>query len=169
MFPTFTDEDKAFLRGILTNPADLTGWLAYADWLDEHDSPDRAEFIRLEVRRTDPDVSQIDRFGIQGQLEDVRAKLDPDWVAIFDRPRIENCDQRFAFQCPKQWENLAPTDLSTVRRCDGCRKLVHYCHDIDEARAHARQGHCVAVSLAVPRSPRDLSGEEEVVMGLLLT
>ncbi|VTT99196.1 unnamed protein product [Gemmataceae bacterium] len=43
-------EDKAFVRAILNSPADLTGWLAYADWLDEHEDP-RATFIRLEVKR----------------------------------------------------------------------------------------------------------------------
>jgi uncharacterized protein (TIGR02996 family) len=171
MFNSFTDEDKAFLRAILANPAELTSWLVYADWLDEHDDP-RAEFIRLEVRRLDPNISQTERFGVIGQLEDVRAKLDPDWVAIFDRPRIENCDELFAFKCPKQWEKLQGTDDPLVRHCDACKKNVYYCHDIREAYGHARQGDCVAVALGVLRYPRDLKRDpdshEVVTAGIMI-
>ncbi|MBN9121727.1 MAG: TIGR02996 domain-containing protein, partial [Planctomycetes bacterium] len=41
----------AFLRAIAADPADDTVRLAFADWLDEHDEPDRAEFIRLQINR----------------------------------------------------------------------------------------------------------------------
>jgi uncharacterized protein (TIGR02996 family) len=39
----------AFLRAIRTNPDDDTARLAFADWLDEHDEPPRAEFIRVQI------------------------------------------------------------------------------------------------------------------------
>jgi uncharacterized protein (TIGR02996 family) len=42
--------DEAFLQAIVENPDDDTPRLVYADWLDEHGQPDRAEFIRLQVR-----------------------------------------------------------------------------------------------------------------------
>ena len=38
----------AFLEAILAAPADDTPRLIYADWLDEHGDPDRAEFIRVQ-------------------------------------------------------------------------------------------------------------------------
>jgi uncharacterized protein (TIGR02996 family) len=38
----------AFLGAILDDPADDSPRLVYADWLDEHGEPDRAEFIRLQ-------------------------------------------------------------------------------------------------------------------------
>jgi uncharacterized protein (TIGR02996 family) len=38
---------EALLRAIIENPADDAPRLVYADWLDEHGDPDRAEFIRL--------------------------------------------------------------------------------------------------------------------------
>jgi uncharacterized protein (TIGR02996 family) len=156
MSAPFTDEDRAFLRGILTNPADLTGWLAYADWLDERADP-RAEFVRLEVRRGQLTPGEPERTEVEYQLRTLRKRLDPDWVAIFDRPAIENCPDAFAFRCPKTWESLAATELPTVRRCDACRKSVYYCHTIDEAREHASGGRCVAVALAVFRYPEDLA------------
>jgi uncharacterized protein (TIGR02996 family) len=45
-----TDED-ALLAAVVAAPDDDTPRLAYADWLDEHGQPDRAEFIRVQVAR----------------------------------------------------------------------------------------------------------------------
>lgn len=153
--PALSDEDKVFLRAILASPAEQTAWLAYADWLDEHADP-RAEFIRLEVQFTSPEATQTDRYGIIARLEELRSALDPDWVAIFDRPRVENCDELFAFKCPRKWERLAGTDDPNVRRCDSCQKEVYYCQSLTEAYDHARQGDCVAVATGVDRFPSDL-------------
>ena len=44
-----SDRD-ALLAAILAHPDDDTPRLVYADWLDEHDEPDRAEFIRIQHR-----------------------------------------------------------------------------------------------------------------------
>jgi uncharacterized protein (TIGR02996 family) len=41
--------DAAFLRAILAAPDDDAPRLVYADWLDEQDDADRAEFIRLQI------------------------------------------------------------------------------------------------------------------------
>jgi uncharacterized protein (TIGR02996 family) len=163
MSAPFTDEDRAFLRGILTNPADLTGWLAYADWLDEHDDP-RAEYIRLQVRRgeltpDDPELSTID-----DRLRELREGFNRYWVAFFDRPPVEHCLPEFSFKCPKQWQDLGLTREVGVRHCDDCRQSVYYCNTLAEARAHARRGRCVAVSLAVARYPGDLADEPEVYL-----
>src|SRR5690242_16278731 len=38
----------AFLRAIAANPDDDLPRLVYADWLDEHGEPERAEFIRVQ-------------------------------------------------------------------------------------------------------------------------
>lgn len=43
-----SDRDK-FVRQICEQPADDTHRLVYADWLDEHGEPERAEFIRVQV------------------------------------------------------------------------------------------------------------------------
>jgi uncharacterized protein (TIGR02996 family) len=43
-----SDED-ALLAAIAAHPEEDTTRLAYADWLDEHDQPIRAEFIRVQV------------------------------------------------------------------------------------------------------------------------
>jgi uncharacterized protein (TIGR02996 family) len=43
-------EQKQLLRAILDNPDDDTPRLIYADWLDEHGDPGRAEFVRVQCR-----------------------------------------------------------------------------------------------------------------------
>jgi uncharacterized protein (TIGR02996 family) len=42
--------DDDFLAAIRETPADDTPRLVYADWLEEHGQPDRAEFIRVQCR-----------------------------------------------------------------------------------------------------------------------
>jgi uncharacterized protein (TIGR02996 family) len=42
-------DQNALLQAILDNPADDVPRLAYADWCDEHDQVDRAEFIRVQI------------------------------------------------------------------------------------------------------------------------
>ena len=167
----FTAEDKAFIGAILDNPAELSAWLVYADWLDENDNPAQAEFLRLMARRGQLTNTQPEWYTVEERLRELRATLKAVWVEVFDRPKIENCDAAFRFQCPKQWENLKITGDPTVRHCVACEKNVHYCHTLPEAQSHARQGHCVAVQLGVLRFPNDLSPraagvfDDEIMMG----
>jgi hypothetical protein len=100
--------------------------------------------------------ADLQRGAMRVRLDELRRQTDPGWQALLDRPPIENCEVRFKFRCPKQWQNLARTDDSQVRFCDACRKNVYYCGTIAEARDHARRGHCVAVNSGQQRSPGDL-------------
>jgi uncharacterized protein (TIGR02996 family) len=152
----FTPEDRVFIRTILANPAELTAWLVYADWLDEHNNPLHAEFLRLEVRRSQLSNTEVDWYTAEERLKELRAAINPHWVAVFDRPKIENCDAAFRFRCPKQWENLKVTGDPAVRHCDACEKKVFFCRTLPEAQDHARRGNCVAVQLDVLRYPDDL-------------
>lgn len=43
--------DEAFLDDIIAHPEDDVPRLVYADWLDDHDQPERAEFIRVQCER----------------------------------------------------------------------------------------------------------------------
>lgn len=42
------NEPKGFLHAIADNLFDDAPRLIFADWLEEHDDPDRAEFIRVQ-------------------------------------------------------------------------------------------------------------------------
>jgi uncharacterized protein (TIGR02996 family) len=57
------DEERAFFDPIRDAPADDGPRLIFADWLDEHGQPDRAEFIRIQcalVRLADEDPRRAD-------------------------------------------------------------------------------------------------------------
>ncbi|WPB82218.1 hypothetical protein KYC5002_24265 [Archangium violaceum] len=71
-----------------------------------------------------------------------------------DRP-IQNCQVRFQFKCPKQWDSLRETAEPGVRLCGQCHKQVYLCQSTQEAAEHARAGHCVAVpaGLVPPAEP----------------
>ncbi len=168
----FTVEDRAFIRAILSNPGELTAWLVYADWLDEHENALQAEFLRLMARRGQLRNTEPEWYPVEERLQELRAVLEPVWVEVFDRPKIENCQVpvAFKFRCPKQWENLMVTGDPAVRHCAACRENVHYCHMLEDAQSHARQGHCVAVQLGVLRYPGDLdttaNAAHEMLMGM---
>lgn len=168
MFARLTDEERTFLRSILSNPAELTNWLVYADWLDEHGDP-RAEFIRLEIRRGQLPDADPERLVLRLRLEQLRPALDPDWVAVFDRPPVENCPTAYNSRCPRRWELLQGTDRPDVRHCGVCRRAVHFCHDMEAAREHVHAGDCVAISTGLSRSGTDLMDpvEAEAWAGLL--
>jgi uncharacterized protein (TIGR02996 family) len=53
------DED-AFLRAVIDNPEDDLPRLVYADWLDEHGDPERAEFVRVQCAMARPPMSKAD-------------------------------------------------------------------------------------------------------------
>ena len=76
----FTDEDIAFQREMLANPADTTLKLVYADWLQDRADP-RAQFVRLQVQL----VGMVDSFSealASGFLGTLGETLDPGWVAF---------------------------------------------------------------------------------------
>ena len=99
----------------------------------------------------------LNRVRLLNQLQKLAAQLDPAWLAVVSHPELEACRVAFRFECPTQWEQLAPPASPKVRHCESCQQYVHYCTSLTEARYHAANGHCVAVSLALARRPDDLT------------
>lgn len=50
------NDHDALLRAIGENPEEDTPRLMYADWLDENDEPERADFVRNQIALTVPDL-----------------------------------------------------------------------------------------------------------------
>jgi uncharacterized protein (TIGR02996 family) len=78
------EDDIAFQRAILANPADTTLKLVYADWLQDRADP-RAEYIRrrLEIRPW----SEVDAPSVEDAYQELRAlalRIDPKWVAFMN-------------------------------------------------------------------------------------
>jgi uncharacterized protein (TIGR02996 family) len=174
-----TDED-GFLRKLLDNPTDDTVRLVYADWLEEREDQDsvkKAEFLRRTCELAAKPENEVR--SAESQLRKLATNLDADWLAVVSRPKVENCGGkrsgtparslpliRFDFMCDRQWDEMQTTDDRRVRYCDSCRQTVHFSDTIEEARHHARAGHCVAVNQRVKRRKNDLV--EYVVMAGVL-
>jgi uncharacterized protein (TIGR02996 family) len=151
-------DEASFLRTIQANPKDDAPRLVYADWLDECGdelSSRKAAFLRLTARLMTT-RSRIGRAYWDTKIRPLAPNLDPKWLSVVSKLPIEACNFQFTFRCPKRWENLRPTTDPNVRQCETCRKSVHFSASVAEARDHAQRGECVALSLAVPRTPGDL-------------
>jgi uncharacterized protein (TIGR02996 family) len=74
-------DDTSLVQTIFDHPEDLTPRLIYADWLEEHGEPERAEFLRLQIEL--------------GQLE----RDDP------RRPDLEARESRMLMQYERAWRD----------------------------------------------------------------
>jgi uncharacterized protein (TIGR02996 family) len=162
--PILTDDDRAFIRAIFADPCDDAPRLVYADWLDERGDI-RGRFLRLELELAGLLNPPTGAAAVE-ELRDVAREIDPKWIALVDRPRIENCYRpHFRFQCPKKWEQLELTDDDAVRFCVSCQQKVYFCSSVQEAAEHGRRDDCVAITTLAVRHDGDF--KEETVMGSL--
>lgn len=100
------DERDAFLRMIVENPDDDTPRLVFADWLEEHDEPERAEFIRLQIRlarmrEDDPDFAEL-----RSNTERLLRRHQEDWEAGLSArfsARVVGCHYERGFPRLLQW------------------------------------------------------------------
>lgn len=129
----------------------------YADWLEERGDPARAEFLRVQQALV-ACAPEGEAFApLADRLRELASTIDVAWRSRVARPPIEGCPVAFEVACPRRWSALAPTATEGVRYCGACRQEVHYCATIDEARALAASGQCVAIDIASPRWDGDLA------------
>jgi uncharacterized protein (TIGR02996 family) len=149
--------EDPFLRSIRERPDDEETRLVYADWLEDRGddaSLARARFIRLEQEAATTSSGRL--VEISRELQRLAGGIEPAWLAVVSRPRIEKCEVGFEFECPQNWDRLAPTAAASVRFCSECRRNVYYCATREEALDHAVCGNCVAVDARVLRRGGDL-------------
>lgn len=58
---------------------------------------------------------------------------------------IDNCDIKFQFKCPEQWDQLTRTSDPLIRHCNICDKHVYLSLSAEEVAKNAAQGRCIAV------------------------
>jgi len=75
-----TASDTAFLRAILDSADDDAPRLVYADWLDENGDPDRAEFVRLQVRLHRLSRLEPDHADLKARADDLGRAHHVEWV-----------------------------------------------------------------------------------------
>jgi uncharacterized protein (TIGR02996 family) len=153
---TATDPvEQALLQAAATGDAQSRE--VYADWLEERGELVRASFLRVQDQlvgvRPDDDRFRV----LTAQLGALAAQIDAGWRIRIASPSVERCGAAFDFRCPMTWSALQPTARDGVRHCNGCQRDVYYALSVGEARAFAKQGHCVALDAASARWPRDLA------------
>jgi uncharacterized protein (TIGR02996 family) len=76
---------EAFLRAVRENPDDDTARLVYADWLDEHGDPDRAEFIRVQCELAHGAVAEPRRNELKERESEILGAKWAEWTDPFRR------------------------------------------------------------------------------------
>jgi uncharacterized protein (TIGR02996 family) len=72
-------DEAGFLKSIAEQPKERSVRLVYADWLDEHDRPREAEFLRLRIQ-----VAEL-----SARLIELGGPLDVKWLGAVGNVRVE--------------------------------------------------------------------------------
>jgi uncharacterized protein (TIGR02996 family) len=102
---------EAFIAAVEARPADDTPRLVYADWLDEHTDP-RGEYLRAELRLSALSAGDPAAADLRRRLRALRTRIDPDWLALFDQPRVLRANPT---PFPAAWWGV---DLPGIRETD---------------------------------------------------
>lgn len=86
------NDGETLLKCILARPDDVTLRLAYADCLQEHDDPDRAEFIRLQCRNVSDDLDVLTE-----RETELLGSRGPDWAAEIHGRGVHSVNFRRGF------------------------------------------------------------------------
>jgi uncharacterized protein (TIGR02996 family) len=155
-------DERRFCLAILNDPNDDALKLEYAQRLEEVADP-RGEFLRLECLLAGPEPRGPIPPGLQTRYRELVDQVSRYhwWLLIVKRnDRILNCGSaarqqlavRFRYECPNQWESLAPTPEVGVRYCKDCQRNVFFCDSAESAEQHARAGDCITVPRRVTAS-----------------
>src|SRR3954451_2032774 len=74
-------QEDAFLQAIFEEPDDDTHRLVYADWLEEHGRPERAEFLRVQVELAALGEGDGRRASLEPRERELLARHEGDWAA----------------------------------------------------------------------------------------
>jgi uncharacterized protein (TIGR02996 family) len=120
-------QPSAFLSDIIERPDDDTPRLVFADWLDENNQPDRAEFIRLQCELAKPTTSPRRRLAIKGRAQALQQRCGkvwvedlPDWAreyAVFDRGfvhRVMGRASEILRDGPRVWQQAPITEIGVT-------------------------------------------------------
>src|SRR3954451_18566110 len=90
------NHDDAFLHEIIADPDSDVPRLVYADYLEEHGDPDRADFIRIQCALARLDEDDDHRFDLEARAEELLRGHEQQWLGEF-RSLIPNWEFRRGF------------------------------------------------------------------------
>jgi uncharacterized protein (TIGR02996 family) len=100
-------DEAAFLAALKANPADDLTRLVYADWLDEHAEPQKAEYLRLVAALAQPDFNHNAAEG--ARYLELTARLPEEWRTAEGARCLE-----LAAQLPEEWRTAAGSRFALV-------------------------------------------------------
>jgi uncharacterized protein (TIGR02996 family) len=74
-------DGEAFLQAIIDSPDDDTPRLVFADWLEDHDQHDRAEFIRVQIELAHLPAGDPRRMSLKRSERKLQEKHEREWAA----------------------------------------------------------------------------------------
>lgn len=83
------NEEQAFLSILRRRPKDLLSVRVYADWLDDHDRSDRAEFLRVQLEALGMRPSQRGLVTRSRRLLSLGRNFPRAWLVVVNRPRLD--------------------------------------------------------------------------------
>jgi uncharacterized protein (TIGR02996 family) len=107
------DDNQAFISAIAEEPTCDTRRLIYADWLEEHDNPQAADYLRTELELARLPLDSPQARPLRDRLWQTWAAVDPAWLLIFTQPRMLRANPT---PFPSAWKNF---DLGSLRECGG--------------------------------------------------
>jgi uncharacterized protein (TIGR02996 family) len=78
-----TADERALLNAILAAPEDDLPRLVYADWLEEHDRVERAEFIRVECELARSEPGSAGRAALFARRVELMRRHRPNWFPAY--------------------------------------------------------------------------------------
>jgi uncharacterized protein (TIGR02996 family) len=122
-----------FLRAIAAAPEDDATRLIYADWLDEHGEPERAEFIRLQCEDARRGTFDEARNALRRRIQDLFAAHGLRWLAA-DWPEADPSqtigglafDRGFFCRVSMADRGLGPVALAEIARTRPQLALVRW-------------------------------------------
>src|SRR5262245_60334485 len=74
--------EAGFLSAIVADPADDASRLVYADWLDDHDRAERAEFIRGQIELARVKEDSRERRKLARRMHDLCERHETEWQSL---------------------------------------------------------------------------------------
>jgi uncharacterized protein (TIGR02996 family) len=117
-------KDEAFLQAILAAPDDDAPRLVYADWLEEHGQPERAEFIRLQCAMERLSVDDLRHRELETRERALLERHEQEWAAPL-RGRVEGWEFRRGFvEQVVFYRKPSPAEVAALRRFAPVREVI---------------------------------------------
>ena len=117
--------EDILITAILDAPEDDTSRLVYADWLEERGDP-RGEFLRIESEFLSSPLDDASSSALWERLRELHQSLDPDWLALVRRVRLNPLDELQTVLPPPKRLFGVPTNWEVVEKSLGLKLPADY-------------------------------------------